>query len=92
MQGFSWNTHLIKKRTGNKNHPTEKPVELIGEIMKVTDFANIIYDPFAGSGTTLIAAEQLGRKCLLMELDPRFVDVVINRWELFTGKKAQKIN
>lgn len=80
------------KRTGNKNHPTEKPVELIGEIMKVTDFANIIYDPFAGSGTTLIAAEQLGRKCLLMELDSRFVDVVINRWELFTGKKAQKIN
>jgi DNA modification methylase len=78
-------------RTGNINHPTEKPVELIAKIIDVTDFAEEIYDPFAGSGTTLIACEQLQRKCYAMELDPAYVDVIINRWEDMTGQKAELI-
>ena len=78
-------------RTGNVNHPTEKPVELIAKIVDVTDFAPEIYDPFSGSGTTLIACEQLGRTCYAMELDPQYVDVIIRRWENLTGKKAELI-
>lgn len=78
-------------RTGNINHPTEKPVELMAKIIDVTDFANAIYDPFSGSGTTLIACEQLGRKCYAMELDPQYVDVIIERWETLTGQKAELI-
>ena len=50
-----------------------------------------VLDLFGGSGTTMIAAEQLGRKARLMELDPRYCDVIIERWEKFTGKKAQRI-
>ena len=79
------------QRTGNLWHPTEKPVELISKIVDVTDIAKIIYDPFGGSGTTLIACEQLGRECYVMELDPHYCDVILTRWEQFTGKKAQKI-
>jgi DNA modification methylase len=48
----------------------------------------IIYDPFLGSGTTLIAAEQLGRKCYGMEISPQYCDVIVKRWENLTGKKA----
>ena len=80
------------QRTGNLWHPTEKPVELISKIVDVTDFAKIIYDPFGGSGTTLIACEQLGRECFVMELDPHYCDVIIDRWEQFTGKKAKRIS
>lgn len=47
-----------------------------------------IYDPFSGSGTTIIAAEQLGRKCYAIEIEPRYVDVAVKRWENFTGRKA----
>ena len=50
----------------------------------------IAYDPFLGSGTTLIAAEQLGRKCYGMELEPRYCDVIVKRWENLTGQKAFK--
>jgi DNA modification methylase len=52
----------------------------------------IVLDLFGGSGTTLIACEQLGRKCRMMELDPKYCDVIIKRWEEFTGKKAVKIS
>ena len=51
-----------------------------------------VLDLFGGSGSTLIACEQLNRKCYMMELDPKYVDVIIKRWEDFTGKKAVKIN
>ena len=77
------------KRTGNINHPTEKPVELLAKIIDVTDFANAIYDPFGGSGTTLIACEELNRRCYIAELDPKYCDVIIKRWETLTGKKAE---
>lgn len=74
-------------------HPTQKPVGLIREIL--SDFStdkDIILDPFGGSGTTLIACEQLGRKCRMMELDPHYCDVIIARWEEFTGRKAVLLN
>ena len=57
-----------------------------------TKKGDAVLDLFGGSGTTLIAAEQLGRKCYMMELDPHYCDVIIARWEKLTGKKATKIN
>ena len=74
-------------------HPTMKPVELVANCMlDSTKEGDIVLDVFGGSGTTLIAAEQLGRKACLMELDPHYCDVIIARWEKLTGKKAIKIS
>lgn len=93
-----FNPHLAQgnviqcARTGNVNHPTEKPVELLRKIIRVTDMAETIYDPFGGSGTTLVAAEEMGRTCYVMELEPHYVDVIITRWETLTGGKAEKVN
>lgn len=70
-------------------HPTQKPVGMIGEILK--DFSKEnenILDCFGGSGSTLIACEQLNRNCYMIEYEPHYVDVIIARWEKFTGKKA----
>lgn len=75
----------------NRVHPTQKPLNLIAQIFKKFDknneYNNIV-DLFGGSGSTLIACEQLNRKCYMMELDPKYVDIIIKRWEEFTGKKA----
>lgn len=74
-------------------HPTMKPVKLIGRLIKnSTKPGEIVLDTFAGSGTTLIASEQLNRRAYLMELDPKYVDVIIERYEVFTGDKVEKIN
>lgn len=73
-------------------HPTMKPIELVANcILDGTKEGDVILDSFGGSGTTMIAAEQLGRKCYMMELDPRYCDVIIARWEKFTGRIAKKI-
>jgi len=78
-----------KDAAGNYEHPTQKPVALASEaIAKTTVKSCTVYDPFLGSGTTLIAAEQLGRKCYGMEISPQYCDVIVKRWENFTGKKA----
>ena len=70
-------------------HPTMKPVELVANCMKDgTLLGDKVLDLFGGSGTTIIAAEQLGRKCFMMELDPHYCDVIIARWEKLTGKTA----
>ena len=70
-----------------------KPVELIENALLNSSKQNdIVLDLFGGSGTTLIACEQLKRKAFLMELDPHYCDVIIARWEKLTGKKAEKIN
>ncbi len=70
-------------------HPTMKPIKLIGRIMKnSTRVTDIILDNFGGSGTTIMAAEQLGRTCYMMELDPAYCDVIIKRWEEFTQESA----
>ena len=74
-------------RSGNKLHTTQKPVELMTSIIDNT-VGTLIADPFCGSGTTLIAAEQLGRKCYGMEISPAYCDVIVKRWETLTGKKA----
>ena len=66
-------------RTGNLNHKTEKPVDLMAKILSVSDFLQTIADPFNGSGTTMVAAEQLGRTCCGMEFEPRYVAVTLQR-------------
>lgn len=86
-----WEINTVNKRTGG--HPAEFPVELPARCIKMHSRpGDIIVDPFGGSGTTMIAAEQLGRKAYLMELDQHYCDVIIARWEKLTGKTATKIN
>lgn len=81
------------KPLANKDHPTMKPVPLFDyQIKNSSRKGDKVLDIFGGSGTTMIACEQNGRQAYLMELDPRYVDVIVNRWEEFTGKKAIKIN
>jgi len=81
-----------KDELKSRVHPTQKPVALFTDIFKkFTDF-KIIYDGFLGSGSTLIACQKIDRICYGMELDPHYVDVIIKRWEDFTGQKAEKIN
>ena len=76
----------------SKLHPTMKPVELIGEALLNSSKQNdLIIDLFGGSGSTLIACEQLKRKCYMCEIDPHYCDVIITRWETLTGKQAQRI-
>jgi DNA modification methylase len=68
-----------------------KPVELVLRSLKNSSRPHdVVYDPFVGSGTTMIASEQLDRRCYAMEIDPRYVGVVIQRWEQFTGKVAER--
>ena len=75
--------------TVNKEHPTMKPIKLFDyQMQNNTKKEDVVLDLFGGSGTTLIAAEQNGRVSYTMEYDPRYIDVIINRWEELTGKKA----
>jgi DNA modification methylase len=71
-------------------HGTQKPVECMRRPIQNHTIPEI-YEPFAGSGTTLIAAEQLGRRCLAIEIEPRYVQMAIDRWEAFSGQKAVKV-
>ncbi len=73
-------------------HLTEKPVELAVRAMQYSSRpGENVLDLFGGSGSTLIGAEQTGRKSFLMELDPPYCDVIVQRWENFTGKKAERV-
>ena len=73
-------------------HPTQKPVELfLRPISYHTQPGDLVYEPFSGSGTQLIAAEQLGRRCYALEQAPAYVQVAIERWEALTGRKAEKV-
>lgn len=79
--------------TANKEHPTMKPIALIAyQIKNNSKKDEIVFDGFGGSGSTLIASEQTGRICYTCELDPKYCDVIIKRWENLTGKKAVKIS
>lgn len=71
-------------------HGTQKPVECMERPVR-NHLADTVYEPFAGSGTTVIACERTGRTCMAMELDPGYCDVVVRRWEEFTGKKAERV-
>lgn len=87
-------TTVLEFNKPNKNaeHPTMKPVELIAyQMQNSTKRGDIVFDLFGGSGTTLIAAEQTGRQCRMIELDPKYCDVIIKRWETLTGKQAELI-
>lgn len=80
----------FEKPSRNGEHPTMKPVALFEyQMLNNTKGGDIVLDSFGGSGTTLIAAEKNGRVARLMELDPKYCDVIVKRWEDFTGKKAE---
>lgn len=85
--GSVWN--IQKDSATEYTHPTQKPVKLSEfAIRNITERGAVVLDLFGGSGSTLIACEQLDRSCYMMELDPRYCDVIIKRWEKFTGEKA----
>ena len=90
--GLPTTTIYENKPLADDAHPTMKPVRLIArQIRNSTRPHETVLDLFGGSGTTMIAAEQLGRSARLMEIDPRYCDVIVERWEKFTGKKAQRL-
>lgn len=81
------------KPSRNGEHPTMKPVELVEYcLMNSSKAGEIVFDAFGGSGTTLIAAEKLNMKARLIELDPKYCDVILARWEKYTGKTAERQN
>lgn len=93
-QSTIWSIDSLHSTRGNvddgkTDHSTQKPVECMARpIRNHGDKDDDVYDPFLGSGTTLIAAEQLGRRCFGMEISPAYCDVIVKRWETLTGKKA----
>src|SRR5262249_50613219 len=84
-----FNTFCRGRETELDAHPTPMPVALVADAIRdVSHRGDIIVDSFGGSGTTLIAAEKTGRQARLIELDPIYVDVIVRRWEMLTGKDA----
>jgi DNA modification methylase len=81
----------LKKDGKNSFHPTQKPVELSEKAISNHD-AKVVLDLFGGSGSTMIGCEKTGRSCRMMELDPKYCDVIVKRWEEFTGQKARLEN
>lgn len=87
-----WDNHkgygnvLEATRSGNELHPTQKPVEILEKLLDNTDWAKGVLDTFGGSGTTLIASESVGQASFIMEMDPRYVDVIVRRYIKTTGK------
>ena len=92
---FNWFRYfgLSAQDMKTREHPTQKPLQVITPfIEKYSNKNNVIVDIYGGSGSTLIACEQLNRNCYMMELDPHYIDVIIQRWENFTGEKAVLLN
>ena len=94
LWGFSPGTKaqgnvISLKRQRNSHHPTQKPVELLELILDMSPFAATVYDPFIGSGSSIIAATNQGRVCYGMEIEPSNVDIAIARWEYHTGEVAE---
>ena len=91
-QGKTTVWSIARDRVGEYVHPTQKPVELIVYALRNSSKSgDLVLDLFMGSGSTLIAAEKSERTCFGLELDPKYVDVIIKRWEDYTGEKAEKI-
>ena len=85
-QGDVW---FVDKPVVNDMHPTMKPVELVEKAIRNSSRGGgLVFDPFGGSGSTLIACETTGRRARLIELDPKYVDVIVRRWQDYTGRKA----
>src|SRR5579885_2539275 len=86
-QGDVW---FIKKPLANDLHPTMKPVELVDRALRNSSKSrDTVFDPFGGSGSTLIACERSGRQARLIEMEPKYCDVIIRRWQEYSGKQAQ---
>lgn len=84
-----WEMNTVR---ANKDHPAMYPVELPWRCIKMhSDRGDIVLEPFSGSGTTIIACEQLERVCYAMEKSPEYCDLAAKRWEQFTGQKAERI-
>lgn len=82
----------VPRPAASPEHPTAKPVELIVRCLRNSSIEeDAVLDPFAGSGSTLIASELLGRRAFALELDPCYCDVIVSRWEQVTGRKAVKV-
>ena len=81
----------IAKDGVNNYHPTQKPVALAAKAIN-NHSAGLVLDLFGGSGSTMIASEQLNRTCYMMELDPHYCDVIIERWQKLTGETARKVS
>jgi len=80
----------ISRPKRSEDHPTMKPIELVARALENSSRTGaLVLDPFLGSGTTVIAAEQTGRRCYAMDIDPHYCDVAVKRWENFTGKTAE---
>lgn len=92
--GFETSSVIREKRPRrNDIHPTMKPIALVAKMLKNSCVSgNRVLDPFGGSGSTLIACEQLGLKAAIIELDPKYCDVIVKRWENLTGQKAELVN
>jgi DNA modification methylase len=89
-QATIWN--IDKANKNETGHSTQKPVECMKRpIENNSSIGQAVYDPFLGSGTTMIAAEMTGRACHAIELSPEYCDVIVRRWENFTGKKAERV-
>lgn len=87
------NYWILNKETHSTGHPTQKPIKLCAKPISFSSKkGDIVLDLFGGSGSTLIACEQLNRQCFMVELDPKYCDVIIQRWENFTGEKAVLLN
>jgi DNA modification methylase len=87
-QSDVWNV----SRDGDRLHPTQKPVEVCSIPLRNSSKAgDIVLEPFAGSGSTIIACEQLGRRCRAIEIEPRWVDCCVKRWEEYTGRTAERV-
>jgi DNA modification methylase len=86
-QGDAW---MINRPAANREHPTMKPVELVERALRNNSKSrDTILDPFGGSGTTIIACEKMGRQARVIELDPKYCDVIVRRWQAFTGQQAR---
>lgn len=84
---FQYNGLIGKEK--ERYHPTQKPAGLFAELLSdYSEHGHLVYEPFSGSGTTIMACEQTGRRCYAMELSPQYVDVAVKRWQAFTGKTA----
>ena len=91
VYSVTWDGWTKQGEDGAKVHPTQKPVKLFTDILADIAIADAVFDGYAGSGTTLIACEQTARACVAVEISPDYCQVIIDRWEAFTGQKAVKV-
>ena len=90
-QSTLWSIAALGAEDAATPHGTQKPVEAMRRpIVNNSARGDAIYEPFCGSGTTLIAAETVGRVCLAIELEPAWCDVIVERWQAFTGRSATR--